>query len=65
MTFPREKIYPGDTHIYVLSLLCILHNVEQILYPTCIFREYKPLLLASKLSYLPMQLQPVQVEVGR
>lgn len=52
-------------YIYVLSLLCSLHNVEQILYSSCIFMEYKPLLMASKLSYLPTQLQPVQTEVGR
>jgi len=62
--FPEKNI--SRQHVlYLLSSLCILHNVEQILYPTCVFMKYETLLEASKLSYLPMQLQSVQTEVGR
>lgn len=39
--------------------------MEKVLDLTCIFREYKTLLMASNLFYVPTELQPVQIEVRR
>lgn len=49
---------------YIVSLQCIIHSMEKVLDLICTFREYKTLIMASKLFYVPMQLQPVQFEVG-
>lgn len=62
--FSEKKIFPGYMHCTY-----IVYNVSaqrgESFGPHLYFWEYKTLIMASRLFYVPMQLQPVQIEVGR